>query len=135
MKRSLVFSPSWYTITDMNISSFKAFALKPRKLANTFLLWGVLYPCLFFVMYFINHSSILGLVLPLFDSNYYDISTVQLLIFNFFITLVAIEVFFALFLTFRASKSIGTCILQLFVSIPILFLLFWILITFFAGYD
>ena len=119
----------------MNISSFKAFALKPRKLANTFLLWGVLYPCLFFVMYFINHSSILGLVWPLFNSNYYSFSTVQLLIFNFFITLVTIEVFFALFLTFRASKSIGTCIFQLFVSIPILLLLFWILITFFSGYD
>jgi len=100
----------------MNISSFKAFALKPRKLANTFWLWGVLYPCLIFVMLFIIAFS--G-ILP-------SSGEIGFSIFIFFITLVTIEAFFALFLTFRASKSIGTCILQLLVLIFFLILIYFI---------
>ena len=120
MKRSLDFSSSWYTITDMNISSFKTFALKPRKLANTFWLWGVLYPCLIFVMFFI-------IVFSAYMLNFYDSSgEIDFSIFIFFITLVTIEAFFALFLTFRASKSIGTCILQLLVLIFFLILFYYI---------
>ena len=112
--------------------SFKEFALKPRKLANTFWLWGVLYPCLIFVMFFI-------IVFSAYMLNFYDSSgEIDFSIFIFFITLVTIEAFFALFLTFRASKSIGTCILQLLVLIfPILL---WLLFIFLYeigafGYD
>ena len=100
----------------MNISSFKALALKPRKLANTFWLWGVLYPCLIFVMFFII------VLMP----NLYSSEGIDFSIFIFFITLVTIEAFFALFLTFRASKSIGTCILQLLVLIFFLILFYYI---------
>ena len=117
----------------MNISSFKAFALKPRKLANTFWLWGVLYPWLFVVMVFLfiiqdaqlsdvfwdTLRSVMGCEYYGYCRNEYEDY-----IFSFFITLFTIEVFFALFLTFRASKSIGTCILQLLVSIFPLFIIF-----------
>ena len=83
--------------------SFKAFALKPRKLANTFLLWGVLYPWLFvvFCLY----------IAGFFDGNWLEENEDYIL--SFFITLFTIEVFFALFLTFRASKSIGMGSFQL----------------------
>ena len=112
----------------MNISSFKAFALKPRKLANTFWLWGVLYPWLLVVfwLYIVElfdviwdtfGSVISSLTYSAISSSYefyiccrhaYDDY-----IFSFFITLFTIEVFFALFLTFRASKSIGMGSFQL----------------------
>ena len=100
--------------------SFKAFALKPRKLANTFWLWGVLYPWLFVVFYL----NIAGF----FDGNWLHENEDYIL--SFFITLFTIEVFFALFLTFRASKSIGMGsfqlmgIAQLLVSIFPLFIIY-----------
>ena len=97
--------------------SFKAFALKPRKLANTFWLWGVLYPWLFVVFYL----NIAGF----FDGNWLHENEDYIL--SFFITLFTIEVFFALFLTFRASKSIGTCIFQLLVSIFPLFFIYFLI--------
>ena len=103
--------------------SFKAFALKPRKLANTFLLWGVLYPWLFvvFCLY----------IARFFDGNWLEENEDYIL--SFFITLFTIEVFFALFLTFRASKSIGMGsfqlmgIAQLLVSIFPLYIIYWLI--------
>ena len=103
--------------------SFKAFALKPRKLANTFLLWGVLYPWLFvvFCLY----------IAGFFDGNWLEENEDYIL--SFFITLFTIEVFFALFLTFRASKSIGMGsfqlmgIAQLLVSIFPLYIIYWLI--------
>ena len=118
----------------MNISSFKAFALKPRKLANTFWLWGVLYPWLFvvFSVQVPENSSVLSLyIVGFFDGNW--IHENEDYIFSFFITLFTIEVFFALFLTFRASKSIGMGsfqlmgIAQLLVSIFPLYIIYWLI--------
>ena len=111
--------------------SFKAFALKPRKLANTFWLWGVLYPWLFvvFSVQVPENSSVLSLyIVGFFDGNWLHEN--EDYIFSFFITLFTIEVFFALFLTFRASKSIGMGsfqlmgIAQLLVSIFPLFIIY-----------
>jgi hypothetical protein len=95
----------------MNISSFKTFALKPRKLANTFWLWGVLYPWLFVVMFFITFWEINALAWELFSKYGLDYSY-ELLLFSFYISLFIIEVFFALFLTFRTSKSIAILLIQ-----------------------
>ena len=108
--------------------SFKAFALKPRKLANTFWLWGVLYPWLFvvFSVQVPENSSVLSLyIVGFFDGNWLHEN--EDYIFSFFITLFTIEVFFALFLTFRASKSIGMCSFQLLVSIFPLFFIYFLI--------
>jgi uncharacterized protein YjbI with pentapeptide repeats len=114
--------------------SFKAFALKPRKLANTFWLWGVLYPWLFvvFSVQVPENSSVLSLyIVGFFDGNWLHEN--EDYIFSFFITLFTIEVFFALFLTFRASKSIGMGsfqlmgIAQLLVSIFPLFFIYFLI--------
>jgi len=111
------FNDTKNTTSTLNWLSFKAFALKPRKLANTFWLWGVLYPWLFVVFYL----NIAGF----FDGNWLHENEDYIL--SFFITLFTIEVFFALFLTFRASKSIGTCIFQLLVSIFPLFFIYFLI--------
>ena len=98
--------------------SFKEFALKPRRVVNTFWLWGVLYPWLIFVV-----------ILIIWSASFADFPDAEYYLF-IFITLFVIEVFFALFLTSRASKSIGTCIFQLLVSIfPIPLTFIWVLIA------
>jgi hypothetical protein len=84
----------------------KEFALKPRRLRNTFWLWGVLYPYLLslaFVVFFPKVS---------FDSY---INWGSFVIHSFFV-LVLIEVLFALSLTYRVFdskiKALLTCIVQ-----------------------
>ena len=101
----------------------KEFALKPRKLANTFWLWGVLYP------------SLLALGLGAFTANmfpgegeyivgygYEEIPIVGLYTSFIFIS---IEVLFAIYLSFKAMsnrpkiRKYIICILQFFISIQL----------------
>ena len=83
----------------------KEFALKPRRLANTFWLWGLLYPLLLLL--------IIGLIYLI---NPFLPNWLQFIVVTSFQALLLIEVFFSLFLTYRVFKSkfkaLLTCISQ-----------------------
>jgi len=103
----------------MLMQGTKAFIFKERRLANTFWLWGVLYPFLL-----LSIISLIYVIYP-FLSHW-----LQFIVISSFQVLLLIEVFFSLFLTYRVFDSkiraLFTCIAQLWFQI-IIFLVFVII--------
>ena len=97
----------------ISIKKMKEFALKPRRLANTFWLWGVLYPFLL-----LSIISLIYVIYP-FLSHW-----LQFIVISSFQVLLLIEVFFSLFLTYRVfdskKRALSTCSVQLLFQIIIL---------------
>ena len=78
----------------MLMQGTKAFIFKERRLANTFWLWGVLYPFLL-----LSIISLIYVIYP-FLSHW-----LQFIVISSFQVLLLIEVFFSLFLTYRVFDS------------------------------
>ena len=97
----------------MLMQGTKAFIFKERRLANTFWLWGVLYPFLL-----LSIISLIYVIYP-FLSHW-----LQFIVISSFQVLLLIEVFFSLFLTYRVFDSkiraLSTCSVQLLFQIIIL---------------
>jgi len=105
----------------MNKLLIKEFALKPRGLGNTFGLWGILYPYLLSFALFLSVPVISG---PTFVGSRY-ISPLVFFVISAILVLLLIEIFFALFLTYRVfdskTKSFITCIVQFVFSASVVF--------------
>jgi len=98
----------------MLIQGTKAFIFKERRLANTFWLWGLLYPFLLLLIF-----SLIYVITP-FLPNW-----LQFIVISSFQVLLLIEVFFSIFLTYRVFdskfKALLTCIPQLLFQVIIFF--------------
>jgi len=104
----------------MNKLLIKEFALKPRGLGNTFGLWGILYP---YLLSFALALSVAVISRPTsFDSYIY---LLVFFVISALLVLLLIEIFFALFLTYRVfdskTKSFITCIVQFVFSASVVF--------------
>ena len=114
----------------ISIKKMKEFALKPRRLANTFWLWGVLYPFLL-----LSIISLIYVIYP-FLSHW-----LQFIVISSFQVFLLIEVFFSLFLTYRVFKSkfkaLLTCIFQFLLQLIIclVFLSIFLFIMKFSSSD
>jgi len=108
----------------------KEFALKHRRLANTFWLWGLIYPLLLILI-----IGLIYLINPFLPYWF------QLTIITSFQLLLLIEVFFSLFLTYRVFKSkfkgLLTCIFQFLLQLIIclVFLSIFLFIMKFSSSD
>ena len=108
----------------------KEFALKHRRLANTFWLWGLIYPLLLILI-----IGLIYLINPFLPYWF------QLTVITSFQLLLLIEVFFSLYLTYRVFKSkfkaLLTCIIQFLLQLIIclVFLSIFLFIMKFSSSD